>query len=216
MKTDPRRPTDDLTTELLRGTAETATAWLAGLAERPVRATATREELLAGLGGPLPEDGSPAEEVVAQLVRAAEPGVVGIPGPQYSRRARGFAAWAALRQLGRAGVASLIERQAALAARMGAALRAAAADGVGVEVLNDVVFNQVLVRFPAASGDRATSDARTHAVVAGVQDDGACWLAGSTWHGMAVMRVSVSNWSTTEADIDRSAAAIVRVARAIR
>lgn len=136
--------------------------------------------------------------------------------PEYSRRARGFAAWAALRQLGRTGVASLIDRQAALASRMATLLRAAGADGVGIQVLNDVVFNQVLVRFPAASADATGSDARTRSVVAGVQEDGTCWLSGSTWHGMAVMRVSVSNWSTTEADIDRSAEAIVRVARATR
>jgi hypothetical protein len=64
------------------------------------------------------------------------------------------------------------------------------------------------------SGGPEATDERTRKVVAGVQDDGTCWLSGSTWHGMAVMRISVSNWSTTEADIDRSAAAIVRVARA--
>lgn len=135
--------------------------------------------------------------------------------PEYSRRARGFAIWAALRSLGRNGVASLIERQAGLAARMGAALQAAGAAGERIEVLNDVVFNQVLVRFPASSGDQAASDERTRRVVAAVQADGTCWLSGSVWHGQAVMRVSVSNWSTTEADIDRSADAIVRVARAI-
>jgi glutamate/tyrosine decarboxylase-like PLP-dependent enzyme len=134
--------------------------------------------------------------------------------PEYLRRARGFALWDALRQLGRAGVASLVERQVALALRMAAALRAAAADWVWVEVLDDVVFNQVLARFPAPSGGAATSDERTRSVVAGVQDDGTCWLSGSTWHGMAVMRVCMSNWSTTGDDIDRSAEAIVRVARA--
>ncbi len=138
--------------------------------------------------------------------------------PEYSRRARGFAVWAALRQLGRSGVASLIERQAALAARMAEALRTASG-GAGIEVLNDVVFNQVLARFPAPSGGAAAAiagDERTRAIVSAVQDDGTCWLSGSTWQGMAVMRVSVSNWSTTEADIDRSAQAIVRIARATR
>jgi glutamate/tyrosine decarboxylase-like PLP-dependent enzyme len=140
--------------------------------------------------------------------------------PEYSRRARGFAAWAAMRELGRAGIAGLIERQVALAGRFAAALRVAGSaetgDGAGIEVLNDVVFNQVLVRFLSASGDPAASDARTRAVVAAVQDDGTCWLSGTTWHGLAAMRISVSNWSTTEADVDRSVDAIVRIARATR
>ncbi len=122
--------------------------------------------------------------------------------PEYSRRARGFPAWAALRSLGKRGVAEMIERQVSLAGRMAEALRAA-----DIEVLNDVVFNQVLVRFG--------TDDRTRAVVTGVQNDGTCWLSGSTWHGMAVMRISVSNWSTTEADIDMSAEAIIRIARGI-
>ena len=483
MKNEPRPTTDDPTSDLLHDTATVAADWLAGVGERPVRATATREELLAALGGPLPDEGSPAPDVVAELVRAAEPGVVGIPGPryfgfviggslpaalaadwltatwdqnagvyaagpaasvveevvgdwlldlfglpastgfgfttgcqmahftclaaarhavlarvgvdveadgladaprvevvisaeahatvptalqylgigrsrprtvatdaqgrilldslaevlaavppgaplivvlqagnvntgafdplaeaipmiraarpdawihidgafgmwaavspdlrpltagleladswatdghkalnvpydsgiafvrdrdahvralspqaaayivygdmerdefrwvpEYSRRARGFAAWAALRQLGRSGVASLIERQASLAARMADGLLAAA-DQAGIEVLNDVVFNQVLARFPAASGGSAEGDERTRAVVAGVQEDGTCWLSGSTWHGTAVMRISVSNWSTTEADIDRSVEAILEIARSTR
>jgi glutamate/tyrosine decarboxylase-like PLP-dependent enzyme len=150
--------------------------------------------------------------------------------PEYSRRARGFAAWAAMRELGGHGIADLVERQVALAGRFAAALRAAAAadaagaggdggvggDGAGIEVLNDVVFNQVLVRFLAAGGDAAASDARTRAVIAGVQEDGTCWLSGTTWHGMAAMRISVSNWSTTEADVDRSVEAILRVAHATR
>jgi glutamate/tyrosine decarboxylase-like PLP-dependent enzyme len=150
--------------------------------------------------------------------------------PEYSRRARGFAAWAAMRELGRTGIAQLIERQVALAGRFAEALRAAGTSGTdssetgssetgsaaSIEILNDVVFNQVLVRFPSASGDPAASDARTRAVVAAVQDDGTCWLSGTTWHGLAAMRISVSNWSTTEADVDRSVDAIVRIARATR
>ena len=127
--------------------------------------------------------------------------------PEYSRRARGFAAWAALRQLGRSGVAEMIERQVALAQRMAAALLSPAAAGAGIDILNDVMFNQVLVRFE--------TDDRTRAVIRAVQDDGTCWLSGSTWHGMAVMRISVSNWSTTEADIDRSVAAIIHAARSV-
>jgi hypothetical protein len=76
----------------------------------------------------------------------------------------------------------------------------------GAEVVNDVVLNQVLVSFG--------SDARTDRIVDGVQRDGTCWLGGTTWRGRRLMRVSVSNWSTTEADVDRSVEAILRVAQA--
>ena len=78
-----------------------------------------------------------------------------------------------------------------------------------VEVLNDVVLNQVLVRF----GD---SDDRTRAVIEGVQRDGTCWLGGTVWHGVAAMRISVSNWTTGEADVDASVAAILRVHNDLR
>jgi glutamate/tyrosine decarboxylase-like PLP-dependent enzyme len=122
--------------------------------------------------------------------------------PEFSRRARGFTVWAALRSLGRSGIAVLVERCCALARRMADRLRAEP----GVEILNDVVLNQVLVRF----GD---SDERTKEVIRRVQEDGTCWLGGSLWHGKAVMRISVSNWSTTEADIDLSAEAILRAWR---
>jgi threonine aldolase len=82
----------------------------------------------------------------------------------------------------------------------------------GVRVLNEVVLNQVLVRFePAGGGD---ADVRTRDVVARVQKEGTCWLGGSVWRGLAAMRVSVCGWNTTEADIDRSAEAILRSARA--
>ncbi|HEU0041219.1 MAG TPA: aminotransferase class V-fold PLP-dependent enzyme, partial [Jiangellaceae bacterium] len=120
---------------------------------------------------------------------------------ESSRRARGFAVWAALRELGRDGVAELVERTCRLARRFAAAL----AEG-GAEIANDVVLNQVLVGF----GD----DARTERVIAAVQRDGTCWLGGTMWRGRQLMRISVSNWSTTENDIDRSAAAIMRVAAA--
>jgi glutamate/tyrosine decarboxylase-like PLP-dependent enzyme len=116
-----------------------------------------------------------------------------------SRRARGFAAWAGLRELGRAGVADLVERACRLARRFAAGLAAG-----GAQVVNDVVLNQVLVGF----GD----DERTDAVIAGVQRDGTCWLGGTTWRGRRLMRVSVSGWSTTEEDVDRSVAAILQVA----
>ncbi|TPG18309.1 pyridoxal phosphate-dependent decarboxylase family protein [Pedococcus bigeumensis] len=121
--------------------------------------------------------------------------------PESSRRARGFTVWAALRELGREGVADLVDRCCTLAQRF--------ADGLGagsVEVVNDVVLNQVLVSFG--------SDARTDRIIDGVQRDGTCWLGGTTWRGRRLMRVSVSNWSTTEADVDRSVAAILRVAAA--
>ena len=91
------------------------------------------------------------------------------------------------------------------------------AGGPGVRVLNDVVLNQVLVRFDggADDADGSAGDARTRAVIDGVQRDGTCWLGGTVWHGRAAMRVSVSGWRTTEDDIDRSAAAILRVLEAV-
>jgi len=119
-----------------------------------------------------------------------------------SRRARGFALYAAIRSLGRTGVQSMVERCCSLARRMADRLRTAD----GIDVLNDVVLNQVLVRF----GD----DERTRDVIARVQADGTAWMGGTTWHGMAAMRISVSNWSTTEADADRTVDAILRCARA--
>jgi glutamate/tyrosine decarboxylase-like PLP-dependent enzyme len=106
--------------------------------------------------------------------------------------------------LGRAGVEELVDRCCDRARQMARLLGAAE----GVRILCDVVLNQVLVRF----GD----DAMTRAVVSGVQADGTCWLSGTTWHGMAAMRVSVSNWATSEADIAQSADAILRVYRSLR
>jgi len=130
--------------------------------------------------------------------------------PEYSRRARGFATYAALRTLGRDGVREMVERSCRLATRMADGLRAA---GDGVEVLNDVVLDQILVRFhPADGGD---PDVMTRAVIARVQQDGTCWLAGTTWHGVAAMRISIVNWSTTDDDIDRSLAAILEAGRGV-
>jgi glutamate/tyrosine decarboxylase-like PLP-dependent enzyme len=120
--------------------------------------------------------------------------------PEASRRARGVDAWAVLRTLGRAGVADLVERTCAFARRFGAGLEAA-----GYAVLNEIVLNQVLVAFG--------SDARTQAVTRALQADGTCWCSGTTWRGRAAMRISVSSWATTEADVERSLAAIVRIAR---
>ncbi|HVU72953.1 MAG TPA: aminotransferase class V-fold PLP-dependent enzyme [Mycobacteriales bacterium] len=124
--------------------------------------------------------------------------------PESSRRARGFAVWAALRSLGRHGITDLVERCCALARRFAEQL--AAADGVAV--LNDVVLNQVLVRF----GD---SDEHTRAVIAAVQADGTCWVGGTVWRGRAAMRISVSNHATTEDDVDASVAAMLRCWRAV-
>lgn len=121
-----------------------------------------------------------------------------------SRRARGFVLYAALRSLGREGVQALVERCCALAGRMADRL----GEGEGVEVLNDVVLNQVLVRF----GD----DAHTREVISRVQEDGTAWMGGTTWQGAAAMRISVSNWSTTEADADRTVDAILRCAAEVR
>jgi glutamate/tyrosine decarboxylase-like PLP-dependent enzyme len=123
--------------------------------------------------------------------------------PESSRRARGVEIWAALRSLGRAGLADLIERDCRHAERFAAGFRAA-----GFAVLNEVVLNQVLVSF----GD----DDTTRRVIAAVQEEGTCWAGGTAWHGRAAMRVSVSSWATTEEDVERSLAAIVRVAAGIR
>jgi glutamate/tyrosine decarboxylase-like PLP-dependent enzyme len=125
--------------------------------------------------------------------------------PEFSRRARGFSVYAAIRSLGRSGVAELIERCCTHARRFGEVLAAAP----NIEVLNDVVLNQVLVRFLDEAGDH---DARTRAVIETVQDDGTCWLSGTTWHGMGAMRLSVSNWATTSEDVERSLEAILRAA----
>ncbi len=122
--------------------------------------------------------------------------------PESSRRARGVEVWAALRSLGRAGVAELVERNCRDAARFAAGLRAA-----GYEVLNDVVLNQVLVAF----GDAET----TGRVIAAVQREGTCWAGSSVWQGQSAMRISVSSWATAEADVERSLDAIVRIAAAV-
>jgi glutamate/tyrosine decarboxylase-like PLP-dependent enzyme len=123
--------------------------------------------------------------------------------PEFSRRARGVPLYAALRSLGRAGVAKMIDGCCDRAEQI--ANRLAEADGV--EVLNDVVLNQVLVRFD-------DDDQTTNAVIERTQQDGTCWLSGSTFRGQAVMRVSVVGWQTTADDANRSAEAILAGARA--
>jgi glutamate/tyrosine decarboxylase-like PLP-dependent enzyme len=124
--------------------------------------------------------------------------------PEFSRRARGFAVWAALRQLGRSGVAEMIERCCAHARRLAAGFAAME----GVEVLNDVVLNQVLVSF----GDDATTRAVTERALA----DGTVFATGTTWKDRAALRVSVSNWRTSDSDVDRALEAFARVHADVR
>jgi glutamate/tyrosine decarboxylase-like PLP-dependent enzyme len=130
--------------------------------------------------------------------------------PEFSRRARGFTVYAALRSLGRSGVRDLVERCCALARRFAGRLRGEP----GIEILNDVVLNQVLVRFSPQQGT-GDADATTREVIARVQADGTCWLGGTVWHGMAAMRISVSSWSTAEDDVDSSVEAILRAYRSV-
>ncbi len=124
--------------------------------------------------------------------------------PEFSRRARGFPIYAAIRALGREGIVEMVERCCDHASRFAELLGAEP----GVEILNDVVLNQVLVRF----GD---DDEVTRATIAAVQDDGTCWLSGTVWQGNAAMRISVSSWRTTTDDVDRSAGAILAAAGAV-
>ena len=120
--------------------------------------------------------------------------------PEASRRARGVELWAALKSLGRSGLCALVERTCSLAKRFESGLRAA-----GFQVLNEVMINQVLVSF----GDAAA----TREVIRRTQEDGTCWCGATEWRGKTAMRISVSSWATTEADVDRSLEAMVRIAR---
>ncbi len=120
--------------------------------------------------------------------------------PELSRRARGVEVWTALRSLGRAGLAELVERNCRQARRFADGLRAA-----GHAILNEVVLNQVLVSFGDAQ--------KTLAVVAALQRDGTCWCGSTVWQGRTAMRISVSSWATTDADVERSLEAMVRIAR---
>jgi glutamate/tyrosine decarboxylase-like PLP-dependent enzyme len=123
--------------------------------------------------------------------------------PELSRRARGVEIWAALRSLGRNGIAGLVERNCRMAERFAEGLKAA-----GFEILNEVVLNQVLVSFGA---DMATRD-----VIAALQAEGTCWCGGTTWHGRAAMRIAVSSWATTEEDVERSLESMIRVATEVK
>jgi glutamate/tyrosine decarboxylase-like PLP-dependent enzyme len=121
--------------------------------------------------------------------------------PELSRRARGVEVWAALRGLGREGVADLIERNCRQARRFAEGLRAA-----GYRVLNEIALNQVLVAF----GDAET----TQRVIAALQAEGTCWCGGTVWQGQTAMRISVSSWATTDDDVEKSIDAMLRVAAA--
>jgi glutamate/tyrosine decarboxylase-like PLP-dependent enzyme len=123
--------------------------------------------------------------------------------PESSRRARGVELWAALKSMGREGLCSLIERTCAYAQRFAEGFRDA-----GFEVLNDVVINQVLVSFGSSEA--------TQKVIRAVQEDGTCWCGGTVWQGKSAMRISVSSWATTEADVELSLAVILRLARESR
>jgi glutamate/tyrosine decarboxylase-like PLP-dependent enzyme len=123
--------------------------------------------------------------------------------PDSSRRARGIELWAAMRSLGRCGLRDMIERNCRQARLFAERLRAA-----GFAVLNDVVLNQVLVSFG--------SPEQTRRVIAEIQADGTCWCGGTVWQGHTAMRISVSCWATTDDDVERSAATMIRVAESVQ
>jgi glutamate/tyrosine decarboxylase-like PLP-dependent enzyme len=123
--------------------------------------------------------------------------------PEFSRRARGVPVWAALRELGRAGVADMVDRMVEIAQEFAVTL----ARLPGVEVLNDVVFTQVCLSFG--------SDERTRAVTAQLLADGTTWMSGSRWAGRDVLRISVSNWSTDADDVAASVDAVERAIAAV-
>jgi glutamate/tyrosine decarboxylase-like PLP-dependent enzyme len=122
--------------------------------------------------------------------------------PESSRRARAVELWAALRFLGKEGVAELVERTCRHASRFAKNL-----SNAGFEVLNQVELNQVLVAFG--------TDEQTERVIQAVQDDGTCWCGGTTWKRRRAMRISVSSWATSSEDVDRSSDAIRRMAEQV-
>jgi glutamate/tyrosine decarboxylase-like PLP-dependent enzyme len=151
----------------------------------------------------LVRDGAALRAAMTLSAAYLEPGTRREPmhhTPEASRRARGVELWAALKSLGRSGLCALIERTCSLAKRFESGLLAA-----GFQVLNEVVINQVLVSF----GDVAV----TREVIRRIQEDGTCWCGATEWQGRTAMRISVSSWATTEADVDRSLEAMVRIAR---
>jgi glutamate/tyrosine decarboxylase-like PLP-dependent enzyme len=119
--------------------------------------------------------------------------------PEASRRARGVELWAAMRSLGRSGLREIIERNCRQAKVFAERLRKA-----GFAILNDVVLNQVLVSFGSAEDTRR--------VITDIQNEGTCWCGGTQWHGHTAMRISVSNWATTDEDVERSVTAMIKIA----
>jgi glutamate/tyrosine decarboxylase-like PLP-dependent enzyme len=122
--------------------------------------------------------------------------------PDASRRARGIELWAALRSLGRKGLREMIERNCRQARLFADRLR-----GAGIRILNDVVLNQVLVSFG--------SPEETRRVIAEIQADGTCWCGGTVWQGQTAMRISVSSWATTDHDVEKSASAMIKIAKGV-
>jgi glutamate/tyrosine decarboxylase-like PLP-dependent enzyme len=120
--------------------------------------------------------------------------------PELSRRARGVELWAGLRSLGRSGIAAIVERTSSHARRFAQGLREA-----GYQILNDVVINQVLVSFG--------SPEQTLAVIARLQAEGTCWCGSTVWQGQTAMRISVSSWSTTKEDVERSLTVMIQAAK---
>jgi glutamate/tyrosine decarboxylase-like PLP-dependent enzyme len=123
--------------------------------------------------------------------------------PELSREGRGVTVWAALRSLGRSGVADLVERTCRYAQKFARDMRAA-----GFDVLNDVVLNQVLVSFGPAEV--------TNEVIRRIQADGTCWCGGTVWQDRTAMRLSVSSWATTAEDMAATTDAILRIANSVR
>jgi len=153
----------------------------------------------------LVRDGAALRRAMSMGAAYLQPGARREPinhGPESSRRARGIELWAGLKSLGHGGLADLVERTCEYAQEFAAGLREA-----GFEILNDVVINQVLVSFGSAE--------RTREVIRRVQEDGTCWCGGTLWQGRTAMRISVSSWATTSADVEKSLAAMVRIAREV-
>ena len=150
-----------------------------------------------------PEHLQAAMSVSAAYLQQSDQREPGHYTPELSRRARGIEVWAALYSLGRSGLADLIQRNCRCALRFADGLR-----DMGFSVLNDVVLNQVLVSF----GDSE----RTTKMIAALQEEGTFWAGATVWQGQTAMRISVSSWATTEADIDRSLEAVKRVAAKIQ
>ncbi len=154
----------------------------------------------------LVRDGAALRAAMAISGAYLQPGAQREPAlqtPDASRRARAIELWAGLRSLGRSGLAELIERTCAYALRFAEGLR-----GAGYEILNDVVINQVMVSFGSAE--------QTREVIRRIQEDGTCWCGGTVWKGRTAMRISVSSWATAAEDVEKSLAAMVRIAREVQ